>query len=376
MGAYLNENMEFAATALAALVIALVIGIVLGRASKRRVTFEPAPAGTPLLESRTLDEAAAGGAFGTYQQFLAERGVPRAEIDQRMREFLDQFTALRQALREAAPADGKGESQTVFDEARDVIEAGAFDRAVEILGAVGAEQAASARDFKQTAERRLTAAAAVEALIGDLLFAQTAYANAARHYQEAIALVPDSEAAVRTDYLNKHGTASYSAANFLAAADSFEKALAIRERTLDAHDPEIATALNNLAMVRYAQGNYEAAEPLYKRALLVDERNHGADHPTIATDLNNLALLYKKQGNLLAAEPLLRRALVIKERVLPTGDPSLVRGLRNYASVLRALKRHEEADRLEARAAALLEPAPIASAAETDRPDSAARTAS
>ena len=43
------------------------------------------------------------------------------------------------------------------------------------------------------------------------------------------------------------------------------------------------------------QGMYEEAEPLYKRCLVIDERVYGPDHPEVATDLNNWAILLESQ---------------------------------------------------------------------------------
>ncbi len=333
--------------------LALVFGIVIGRIAARRRSTAAETMATPLLTSRHAGEAVSESVavpYGTYQHFLTERGVPQPEIRNRLNEYLEQFDAVRAGL------DGLGEGPETpfaFGEVREILEAGAFARAADLLTSLGEDHARIGRDLKSVADQRLMAAASVRVLIGDLLSAQGAHDGAAKHYQDAIDTLPPDEDTIRCDYLNKHGTASYNAAKFNAAADSFAKALSLRERLFDAHDPRIGTTLNNLAMVHYAQGNYEAAEPLYKKALIVDERNYGGDHPAIATDLNNLALLHKKQGNILAAEPLLKRALIIKEKSLPSRDPSLIRGMRNYASVLRALKRTEEADKLELRANAL-----------------------
>jgi tetratricopeptide (TPR) repeat protein len=43
---------------------------------------------------------------------------------------------------------------------------------------------------------------------------------------------------------------------------------------------------------------------LYKRSLAFLEKELGPDHPNVATALNNLALLYKNQGRYADAEPL------------------------------------------------------------------------
>ncbi len=55
----------------------------------------------------------------------------------------------------------------------------------------------------------------------------------------------------------------------------------------------MAASLNNLAELYRAQGQYAQAEPLYKRSLAIVEKALGPDHPNVATSLNNLALLYK-----------------------------------------------------------------------------------
>ena len=39
------------------------------------------------------------------------------------------------------------------------------------------------------------------------------------------------------------------------------------------------------------QGKLEEALPLYKRSRAIDEKVYGPDHPEVATDLNNEALL-------------------------------------------------------------------------------------
>ena len=59
-------------------------------------------------------------------------------------------------------------------------------------------------------------------------------------------------------------------------------------------------------LVRHAD-----AEPLYRRALAIDEKSFGPDHPNVATDLNNLALLLQATNRLPEAEPLSRRHLQI-----------------------------------------------------------------
>ena len=79
------------------------------------------------------------------------------------------------------------------------------------------------------------------------------------------------------------------------------------------------------------------AEPLMRRALAIDEASYGQDHPDVATDLNNLALLLRATNRLAEAEPLMRRAVAIAvEFTRRTGHrhPHLDMALGNYAGLL------------------------------------------
>ena len=44
-----------------------------------------------------------------------------------------------------------------------------------------------------------------------------------------------------------------------------------------------------------AQGNYAAAEPHFRKALIIYEKALGPEHPEVATSINNLAVLLKIQ---------------------------------------------------------------------------------
>ena len=65
----------------------------------------------------------------------------------------------------------------------------------------------------------------------------------------------------------------------------------IRQQVLGAEHPDVATSLNNLALLYKSQGRYTEAEPLYIQALDMIKKLLGAEHPDVATSLNNLASL-------------------------------------------------------------------------------------
>ena len=91
-------------------------------------------------------------------------------------------------------------------------------------------------------------------------------------------------------------------------------ALAIWERVLGPEHPDVATGLNNLALLYDDQGKYAEAEPLYKRALAIWEKALGPEHPKVATSLENYAALLRKTGRGNEATKMEARAKVIRAK--------------------------------------------------------------
>jgi tetratricopeptide (TPR) repeat protein len=304
----------------------------------------------PQLTRRALP-APESPVFARYQEFLEKKNIPAKEFDTRVREFTEHYREMRQTLRDLMPGD-KSLDPSV-EEIRDSLDQGDFDHVHGLLTEIGKRENADGVEKYRSSQKHLMAAAIAKSVAGDLQMARLEFADAANLYREAVEALPDYQEDMHGEYLNKYGTASYQAGDHEVAIDAFERSLKILERKLGKNHPDVATALNNLALLYYSRGNYDAAEPLYQRSLAIDEHTLGIDHPGVATDLNNLALLYKKQGNLEAAEPLLKRAMEIKEKQFDPGHPSLVTGLKNYASLLRALGRDEEAEMFERKASVL-----------------------
>lgn len=107
----------------------------------------------------------------------------------------------------------------------------------------------------------------------------------------------------------------------------YEAALAVAKKALEeveaeqgAAHPDVATCLNNLALVHSARSDYAEAEPLYRRALQILEKSLGPRHPDLATGLHNLGSLHKAQRRFGEAESLYARALQIRERTLGGND--------------------------------------------------------
>jgi tetratricopeptide (TPR) repeat protein len=117
------------------------------------------------------------------------------------------------------------------------------------------------------------------------------------------------------------------------AEQLFQQALVIRQQALPEGHPDIATSLNDLALLYKVQNRLSEAEPLFQQALAIWQQALPEGHPHIATSLNNLAMLYKAQNRFSEAEPLLQQGLAIVQQALPEGHPGIATSLINLAGV-------------------------------------------
>ncbi|WP_414756479.1 CHAT domain-containing protein, partial [Anabaena sp. CCY 9910] len=103
---------------------------------------------------------------------------------------------------------------------------------------------------------------------------------------------------------------------YAEAEPLFHQALEMRKRLLGQEHPDVATSLNNLALLYNRQGRYAEAEPLFHQALEMRKRLLGQEHPDVATSLNNLAGLYWGQGDINHALKFFTQGLKVEEHNL------------------------------------------------------------
>ncbi|EFH89900.1 helix-turn-helix transcriptional regulator [Ktedonobacter racemifer] len=130
----------------------------------------------------------------------------------------------------------------------------------------------------------------------------------------------------------------------------YQRAFHIREQVLGPDHPQVATSLNNLAVLYWREGKYGEAEPLYRRALSILEQVPGSEHLQKAGVLTNLANLYRDQGKYVEAEPLCLRSLHVYEQVLDPDHLQLALPLNNLATLYASQGKYTEAGPLFLRA--------------------------
>jgi CHAT domain-containing protein/Tfp pilus assembly protein PilF len=149
----------------------------------------------------------------------------------------------------------------------------------------------------------------------------------------------------------------YFAGEYDKAEPLSQRVLAIREKVLEPEHLDIATALNNLALLYYARGEYAKAEPAYQHALAIREKVQGTEHPDIASVLNNLASLYLSKGEYAKAEPVYQRALAIWEKAFGPEHRNIANVLNNLAMIYQSRDDYAKAEPAYQRALAIWEKA-------------------
>src|SRR5438309_6583898 len=97
---------------------------------------------------------------------------------------------------------------------------------------------------------------------------------------------------------------------------------------------EVATSLNNVAVVLHLQGKLGEAETMYGQALAMRRRLEGNEHLQVANSLNNLAAVLRDQGKLADAESMQREALAIERKLLGNEHATVATSLGLLASAL------------------------------------------
>jgi len=108
---------------------------------------------------------------------------------------------------------------------------------------------------------------------------------------------------------------------------------------------DLATSLNNLAILYQSQGRYELAEPLFFQSLKLSE-TLAEDYPNVATSLNNLAKLYKLQGKYELAETLFLKSLKLRKEKFREEHLDIAISLNNLAELYKSQERYDEAESL------------------------------
>ncbi|CAF1483134.1 unnamed protein product [Adineta steineri] len=146
------------------------------------------------------------------------------------------------------------------------------------------------------------------------------------------------------------GSIKHDQGKYEEALTLYEKSLAIKQKTLPANHPDLATSYNNIGLVHYNMGNYPKALSSHKKALEIRQQSLPSDHPDLASSNNNIGLVHIHLGNYPKALSFHEKALEIRQKSLPSNHPALPSSYGNIGNAhakmgnhLKALLSHEKA---------------------------------
>jgi tetratricopeptide (TPR) repeat protein len=113
-------------------------------------------------------------------------------------------------------------------------------------------------------------------------------------------------------------------------------------RRLGASDLDLASALNDRAVLHKLEGRFADAARLYRRASRIADRC-GNPPAMRATLLHNLAGLDHDRGRFASAARLARQGLALRRAIVGPGHPAYAADLAAYAAILDGLGKHAEA---------------------------------
>jgi serine/threonine-protein kinase len=177
--------------------------------------------------------------------------------------------------------------------------------------------------LKAPKNRQLRARA--NAALGQMLVSEGNYADGAEILKQA-ATDQEAAGAPMTDWaetLTAYGDAEIYLDHYDESDAVNQRLLGVYRAQLNANDPHIADALQNLAETASQRGNYSKAENYERQALAIATAWYGKDHAETADKMTTLAdtLVYEKKYD--EAKTLLLAAIAIEEKVYGKQSPQL-----------------------------------------------------
>ncbi|HKO45361.1 MAG TPA: tetratricopeptide repeat protein [Pyrinomonadaceae bacterium] len=138
------------------------------------------------------------------------------------------------------------------------------------------------------------------------------------------------------------------------AESLFRKAIKIYELEGKTHAKSVANALDRVALLREFARKPKEAEDLYLRAIALRQSVLGAGHAETKDALDRLATFYTKRKDYGKALPILRQLVAEGEKKYGPTDVQFGKLMERLACVLHSNKETTEAEKIEARANAIL----------------------
>jgi len=125
---------------------------------------------------------------------------------------------------------------------------------------------------------------------------------------------------------------------------SFQESLKIKRRILGDKDHiEIATSINNIALIFKERNDYDRALELFRKALRMKRSTVGDNSPDVASTIVNIANIYELKGELNKALELYQKTLPVQKMALEENHPNTAVTKSNIANIYKKQGKFNEA---------------------------------
>jgi tetratricopeptide (TPR) repeat protein len=130
---------------------------------------------------------------------------------------------------------------------------------------------------------------------------------------------------------------------YTEALTDYEKSLKIRQKTLPANHPHLATSYSSIGSVYDNMGEYSKALSYYEKAFEIYQKTLPANHPNLAASYNNIGSVYDNMGEYSKALSYYEKDLEIYQKTLPANHPNLATSYNNIGSVYNNMGEYSKA---------------------------------
>lgn len=158
--------------------------------------------------------------------------------------------------------------------------------------------------------------------------------------QGALAQKPTltNEQRTKLDELSEYQTAAIKLNDLGLASDARVIATRVldgRKAVVGALSPEVADSMSDLGLICREQADYPAARNYLEQALAINRKERGAEHPATATVHERLSMLLEPQGEVPKARENIDQAVRIRKKVLGEQNPATLSAMIYQGELIR-----------------------------------------
>jgi len=176
--------------------------------------------------------------------------------------------------------------------------------------------------------------------IGDLNFADSLYTQSINVFRNN----PDSPSRSLASALNDLGILKQEQAKYQESLKLLREALNIYQKNFGETDRDVASTLNNLALTLESLNDIDGAEKYYQKSLEVYLKLYSPDRPEISTIYNNLAYIYIDKDSLSKAEEYFKKSLELKINAFGKNHSLVGLGFMNLGALEYTMNKFESSE--------------------------------